>query len=305
MTPDRSLERLARRQHGLISTTQALDSGLSSRQIARRRERGQWRRIRRGVYVVAGAPASYDQSVLAAILAVAAPAWASHRTAAKLWGLPVRDPEAIDIVVGAGTQVRQRGVRGHRSARLPSPDLARVRSIPVTSPARTLVDLSYGLDERQFGRLVDRAERDGLCTIDAVARCVGRLDEGPGRSLAVVRRAMALRVPGYGPGDSDLEQDALAALAEAGLPLPERHWSVVLDGHRYVIDLAYPDQAIAIELLGFRDHGHRSALDDDSERTRRMILHGWTMLPFTSAASGPDLAADVGRLLSLRSAQGM
>ena len=75
-----------------------------------------------------------------------------------------------------------------------------------------------------------------------------------------------MKVPGFGPGDSDLEQEALEAIASAGLPLPDRHYRVVVDSHTYEIDLAYPEQWIAIELLGFRDHGHRSALDDARSR---------------------------------------
>jgi hypothetical protein len=148
--------------------------------------------------------------------------------------------------------------------------------------------------------LIDRAERDGLTRVEEVRRCAARLGAAKGRSLATIAHALELRVPGFGPGDSDLEQEALAAIASAGLPLPERHYGVVVDGHTYEIDLAYPEQWIAIELLGFRDHGHRSAFDDDTERTRRLVLNDWTLLPFTTVASTPELVGAVSRLLDSR-----
>ena len=293
--------RLARSQHGLVSWEQATRAGLTAGQIRHRVQAGWFRRVRRGVYALAGVPATYEQAVLAAVLAAQGPAWVSHASAAKLHGLLLASPpDAIDLVRGAGSTVRQRGIRSHRSSCLPAPDLRRRLGIPVLSPARVICDLSAGLSVRQLGRLMDRAERDGLCRAVDVQRCAGRLGEARGRSLTTVALALELRVPGYGPGDSDLEQDALAALADAGLPLPVRHYAIVVDGRYHEIDLAYPDERIAIELLGFRDHGHRSALDDDSERTRRLVLNGRTLLPFTTAASTPELVSDVGRLLQQR-----
>jgi hypothetical protein len=271
---------------------------MTARQIEHRLS-GRWTRMRRGVYAVAGVPSTYSQVVLAAVLAASGPAWACDRTAAKLYGLPVAAPDAIDLMTG-DRKVRHPGVRNHRSLRLPTPDLRRLHGIPVLSAPRVLCDLSGGLTVRQLGRLVDRAERDGLCRAADVARCADRLRQARGRSLTTVADALSLRIPGYGPGDSDLEQDALEALSDGGLPLPTRHFAVVVDGHHYEIDLAYPTQRIAIELLGFRDHGHRSALDDDTERTRHLVLSGWTLLPFTSIVAAEQLLADVGRLLAQR-----
>jgi putative AbiEi antitoxin of type IV toxin-antitoxin system len=297
MTPDRRTLMLARRQHGVITRTQALDAGLSGKQIDARLASGEWRRLRRGVFALAATPSTFEQVVSAAILGVATPAWASRSTAARLFDLPISWSGAIELTIRPTARIRSPGLRVFRSLQLPAPDLERRHGIPITSPARTLVDLSSNLTVAEFGRLMDDAERRGLCRAESVARCIDRLAEAAGRNLSTVRSALALRLPGYGAGDSVLEQDALRALIDAGLPPPVRHCRVLLDGVEYEVDLAYPEWRIAIELLGYRYHGSRSAFDADSVRTRRFVLHGWTVLPFTSATPAAELAAEVSRVI--------
>ena len=301
MTPDRRIVSLARRQHGVITRTQALDGGLSGKQIDTRLASGEWRRLRRGVFALAATPSTFEQVVSAAILGVATPAWAARSTAAKLFGLPFAWSGSIELTTSPKARTRIPGVRVYRSTQLPPADLERRHGIPVTSPARTLVDLSSSLTVAEFGRLMDDAERRGLCRAESVARCVDRLSRAPGRHLSTVRSALALRLPGYGAGDSVLEQSALQALIDAGLPPPVRHHRVAFDGVEYEVDLAYPEWRIAIELLGYRYHGSRSAFDADSARTRRFVLHGWILLPFTSATTAAELTSDVSRVIELAS----
>src|SRR4051812_15283854 len=91
------LWRLARRQLGLITWAQALQL-VSAGKFRTLIRRGMLVRCRPGVWMIAGAPASYAQAVLAAVLASGEMAWASHRTAAKLRALLVPPPDAIDVL---------------------------------------------------------------------------------------------------------------------------------------------------------------------------------------------------------------
>jgi hypothetical protein len=84
---DREAMRIAARQWGAIARWEALEAGMTSHQIAHRLETGQWRRVARGVYVVAGAPNRFELQVMIACLAGPASAAASHLTAAALFGL--------------------------------------------------------------------------------------------------------------------------------------------------------------------------------------------------------------------------
>ena len=111
-------------------------------------------------------------------------------------------------------------MRTHRSCALLSADLSQHLRRPVTSPERTLVDLSATLDGLSLGRVLDDALRRRLIRLDRLRRCVGRLGKSPGRRPAIIHDLLAARLPGYDPGDSDLETRVLRALVAAGLPVP-------------------------------------------------------------------------------------
>jgi len=85
-----TLDELAQRQYSLVSYKQARAAGLSQDAIRNLHERGSWQQLRRSVSVMRGAPRSWEQSVLAAILATRHGAWASHDTVLRLWGLTGR-----------------------------------------------------------------------------------------------------------------------------------------------------------------------------------------------------------------------
>ena len=285
--------RLARSQHGLISHRQARAMGASDRAIRRRTERGEWERLRRGVYVIGGAAPSWQQGVLAACLSGGQDVVASHRTGARLWQLVQADGRTEVTVIGT-RRVRLDGVRVHQSILLPPQDLTVRLAIPCTTVARTLADASSHQDPRTVGAWVDQAIRsNGLDLVD-LRSCVARLS-GPGRRhLRPLRGALALRLPGYDPGDSELEVRALRALADAGLPAPvQQHPIRRGDGRLARIDLAYPRQMVAIELDGWDHHGRRSAFDADRIRRNELTLLGWDVYQFTSTMSDEDLVGTV------------
>src|SRR5947209_7932124 len=110
----RALMELARRQLGLVTRAQALQlvtkdelHGLAARGFILQR--------RRAVSAVAGMPATYDQTVLAALLAADESAWLSHRTAAKIHGLRVPPPDEIDVLTLPDRRLHLDGVRHHRN----------------------------------------------------------------------------------------------------------------------------------------------------------------------------------------------
>jgi len=285
------LARLARRQLGMVTSSQARAAGLSRHQIARRLASGLWVSRREGVYRWGGAPETYEQTVLEAVLAAGDRVVASHATAAHLWGLGPRPSRGIDLLGPRGASLRLRGVVAHTSSDLGP--VARAKGVPVTSAARTLVDLSGGLTPDRVGELVDHAARRGLLTVRELEQVASRLGRGRGRGLTIIREALALRVPGSGPGDSELEKRALRFLAAAGLPLPVQLHRVVIEGEPFEIDLAYPEARIAIEMDGFDAHQGRRAFDRDRFKTRRLATAGWLVLPFTSTSTGPELVGDV------------
>lgn len=285
---------IARRQHGLITLDQALAAGLTVDQVRHRHRSGEWSVARPGVYVMSGAPPTWVQTVAAVALASQPQAWISHETAGTLWALPGVRNEAIHVVTGLDRRVRLAGVRGHRSGGLFDADLTTIQRIPVTTPARSIVDVSARLTRRQLGLVLDDAVRRRVMSLESFRKCVTRLAEAPGRRMSVLQELLAERLPGYNPGDSDLESHVLRLLVARGYPPPAQQYKVRLGSRTFRIDLAYPVLRLAIELDGWEFHSSRSAFDDDRVRANLLVAHGWTVVRFTSRSSDEEILGCIG-----------
>jgi predicted transcriptional regulator of viral defense system len=284
---------IARRQHALITNEQALATGLSESQVRHRIRSGEWSVARPGVYAVGGAPPTWLQAVAAVALCAQPNAWVSHHTAASVWSLCAPQDDAIHVVTDLGRRVRLDGVRGHRSGALFTADVTTRRGIPVTTPARTLVDLSAALTYRDLGSAVDDALRRRIMRLETLRRCVARLGEAPGRRLALVHELLAERLPGFDPGDSDLETRVLRLLVANGFAPPVQQYRARAGGRTFKIDLAYPAVRRGIELDGWQFHHGRSAFDQDRARANLLVAHGWTLLRFTSRSSDEEILGSV------------
>ena len=280
---------IARRQHGLITLDQALAAGLTIDQVRYRHRSGEWSVARPGVYAVSGAPPNWTQTVAAVALASQPQAWLSHETAGTLWAMPGVKDDVIHISTGLDRRVRLAGVCGHRSGALFDADVTTTQRIPVTTPARSLVDLSSGLTYRQLGAAVDDAVRRRIMSLESFRRCVARLAEAPGRRTSALQELLAERLPGYNPGDSDLETRVLRLLVAQGFPPPAQQHTVRIGGRTFRIDLAYPVLKLAIELDGWEFHNSRTAFDDDRARANLLVAHGWTVVRFTSRSTDEEI----------------
>jgi hypothetical protein len=287
------LNKIAVAQHSLVTLEQATKCGMTRGQIRHKVRSGEWLVARRGVYAVAGVPATWTQAVAAAVLSLQPRGWASHATAGRLWGFDVPVPPAIDVLVDLERRVKMDGVASHRSGALFTADLTRHLHMPVTSPERTIVDLSAIVPVRGLGRMVDDGLRRRLVRLDRLSTCLARLPKSPGRRPAAVQELLAERLPGYDPGDSDLETRVLRALVAAGLPPPAQQHRVRIAGRTFRIDLAFVGAKLAIELDGWECHGSRSAFDDDRSRANLLVAAGWTLLRFTSRSTDAEIVACV------------
>jgi hypothetical protein len=122
---------------------------------------------------------------------------------------------------------------------------------------------------------------------------VSGLRPAPGRRTRLVQRLLVARLPGYDPGDSDLELRFVRALVHAGLPRPIQQLAIQVAGRRYRLDLAYPEQRLALEIDGFAFHSRRSSFDRDRRRANDIVLAGWTLLLFTATTTDAQAVAQV------------
>ena len=299
MHAEERVVRRSRRLKGLITHTQALACGMTATTIQRRVLAGAWLEIRPGVYVVGGAPPTWEQTLLAVTIGFD-DCWISHGTGGRVWDLPAApEIDAIEVLRPYGRFRRIDGVVAHRSRIIVPADVTRHHGIPVTSIARTIVECSGRLSVAQTGKMLDEAKRKDPRAIEDARACFARLASGGRRRLRSIRAALAFRIPGYDPGESDLELVALRTIIRAGLPMPVQQHRVVLNGKRRRIDLAYPDRKIAIELESWEWHSGREAFDDDKARASDLVADGWRVIQITSRHDEADIVRWIASTLAV------
>ena len=140
--PDAVIARIAARQHGIVSTGQLEEAGVSREMASTRAASGRLHRVHQGVYAVGHRGLSREGRWMAAVLACGKGAALSHRSSAAHWKLldPVTGPVEVSVP-GTGGRHRRRGIRIHRRLSLSPSAVTRRDNIPVTTPAQTIADL--------------------------------------------------------------------------------------------------------------------------------------------------------------------
>jgi hypothetical protein len=273
---ERAIMVLAQRQHGALSRQQALEAGLSPSAIARRLGTGEWVRLLRGAYRLAGSECTFEQRVMAGTLAGGDGAVASHRAAAALLGMPGA-PRWVEITVPRTSRVELEGVIAHRTRLLGPEDVARLKGIPATTPVRTIVDLARVYPATKVGPMLDYALARRLVTRARLeARASGRGHND------VLRELLEARPASVRPMGSEFEAYLFRALRDAGLPLPMAQYRVLmLDGSEVFLDFAYPDVLLAIEADSYLWHASLADWQRDRARNNELITLGWSILPIT------------------------
>jgi very-short-patch-repair endonuclease len=294
-------ERLAKLQVdqlGLVTYEQARAAGVGYAALDRRRADGSLTLVSPGVLGGTNVAASFKRCVLAEVLSAGATAFASHETAAALWGL-MPEPTTIEVTTVLERRPRRGGARMHRSGLLIDTDVAFLGAIPVSAPERTVVDLSSRLTELELGRVIDEALRLRFTTLGRIYNTLERLPRAPGRSPMKLRNVLARRTPGAEASESVLEDFISEAIRRFELPSPVAQHRVVVNGRRRRIDLAYVARKVALEAKGFEYHSGRARFDDDALRSNELRLAGWTVLEFTSAFTDLQIARHVARAVGL------
>jgi len=235
---------------------------------------------------------------MAAVLAVGDEAVLSHRDAAALHGLrPPGDHARWEVTTTARAGSTDR-IRVFRTIALDARDTAAVEGIPVTSVARTLVDLAGTLPREQLAKALNEAERRRVFDLRAVEHAMRACARRNGRGHAELRRALAqLAAVGAQVTRSELEDRFVALLDAHDLPRPATNYGI----EGMDVDACWPEQRLVVELDGWNAHHTRQAFQDDRERGNVLELAGWTLLRFTWAdvtGRSDDAAARVGRALA-------
>ncbi len=285
-------------QRGLVSRHQALLSGCSIRALERAVERGLLVAVRREVLAVAGAPSSVWRPLMAAYLATSPGIFASHRAAAGLHGFPGILRGAVELTVPSRRPVRLEGARCHTTTVVIAGDVTEACGLRVSSASRTIVDLAGQLSPHLLRRIVELACRRRLCTLDELSVRLEQLG-GRGRPGTVrLRRVLDDQVG----GDSDLEARWLRTLAAADLEPPALQHQVVAAGRVLILDLAWPEQRVGVEVDGWEPHRDRSVWDHDHDKANAYLEAGWRVLFVTSNSRPREVVRQLRLFMSRQAA---
>jgi very-short-patch-repair endonuclease len=263
---------IAARQHGVVRSRDLRAAGISASAASRRRARGLLHRVHHGVDAVGHRALSREGRWLAAVFAAGDRAALGDLAATELWNL--RDARGA-ITVIAPRQVRISGVRVRRCNRLDPRDVTVRNGIPVTTVARTIVDLAELLTAGQLANVMHEAAYRGLLDLDAVRSTAARLT---GRHHAhVLDEAIDLDLAGSA-GTKSEKEDAFHALLRGRMAMPIANVKVL--GHE--VDAFWPDRGLIAEVDG---PGHRRprARRRDRERDQKLRAAGYTVLRITDA----------------------
>jgi hypothetical protein len=273
--------RFAERNDGLVTNQVLFADGGTRRSREHEVAIGRLRPMRPGVAAIAGTPPTWRQSVRAVLLASGEDIAASHPTAIRLL-LGVRlDDRFIHVTGPLGRQICLDGVIGHRSGQLAPDDVVVVSGMRVTSPLRTVIDMSGRIPFDTLGKLFDQFLRIDRIDLEAARERVATLRPAPGRSVRALRGLLGARIAGFDPGESPLEARIARIIDRSGLPRPVQQHEVQFDGQRFRLDFAWPEQRVFLEGNGFGFHRLASDLDRDARRQNELVMTGWRPLEVT------------------------
>jgi very-short-patch-repair endonuclease len=268
---DQRISQIAQQQRGRVARRQLLAAGIRGDTVTRLAARGQLHREHLGVYAVghpAEGPLTRETS---ALLACRPGTVLSHLSAASLWNLtPERDGPIEVTIAGRGT-ANPRGVKVHRTRRLHRTEVRIRKGLPVTSPARTLLDIAEGLPERATERALDEGLTSNTVRLTQIRDVIAR---NPGRRGAAILKRLLDQRTGSTVSRSEAEEQMWKLLKAARLPQPEMNAPLL----GYTADFLWREYKLVLEVDGYQFHSTKSAFERDRRKDATFKAAGWDVI---------------------------
>jgi very-short-patch-repair endonuclease len=301
-TREQRIAAIAGLQRGRVNRRQLLAAGLTPDAVEGRLRRGLLYRVHAGVYCVAHtAPVELGRET-AALLACRDGAVLSHHTAAALWR--IRPPQAaqapIHLTVAGGNACRRIGIVVHRTRKLPPRDIRIEQRLPVTSPARTMLDMAECLTQHELEWALDEAFILRLMRPDDLEDAIDRLASRPG--AAQLKRLMRARQRSGATGATRAgsERQFQALIRAARLPEPERNANI----YGFSVDFLWREHNVAVEIDSYTFHMTKSAFERDRRKETVFRANRLDLARFTKVQMDQEplaVIADVARMLGKHS----
>jgi len=273
---DREAARVASGQFGVITYAQLRACGLSRDRVEQRVKAGQLQRLWQGVYAFGHRELTREGRLIAAVLACGEGAVLSHRSAAQRWELLPTAQTNIDITVPTRAgRANRPGIHLHCCRRLDPADLTTRGGIPVTTVARTLVDLATSLTPHQTERVVHRAVHLRLLDTRSLDEQLARAQGRRTTPLQAAIEQLQVREPDI--TRTLLEERFLELVVDAQLPRPEVNAMV----GEHEVGFLWRAERLIVETDGASTHLTAEAFEEDRRRDAVHAMLGFRTLRFT------------------------
>ena len=212
-------------------------------------------------------------------------AYASHRSAAWLWGMLEHAGPVTHVTVAGRDPGSRDGAELHRVARLDRHDTTRFEGVPITSPVRTLLDLAASESQEELEAASAAALRLNRATAAQIEAGLTRGRRGAAK-LRRVLTADPCRTR------SRLERRMLRLVRQAELPPPQMNVEVL----GWEVDLFWERQRVAVEVDSFGTHCGRGSFERDRRRDADLEAAGIAALRFSDRRIDGKPLAVVARL---------
>jgi very-short-patch-repair endonuclease len=278
---NRRLDRLAERQGSLFTRAQAYACGVPKRTVDRRVASGRWVPVGLDVLRHAAVPVSDSLRLRAATLALRASV-VSHEAAAERHGLHYVPRGRLTVAVPVRSTRRFPGVKVRELTDLRDEDVVHLDDLPYTTPERTAADLAAVLHPDRLTRVIDDGLASGILDVESLCEVHASLARRGKPGFAQLRRILDGLGPGVVGSMSALERRFAALVSSSELPVPVAQFRPPWwQGREGIVDYAFPEHHVIVELDGRRWHARNATYDDDRRRDNAAQLAGWRVFRFT------------------------
>lgn len=264
--------------HGVIAIDRLLHLGCPRRTIANMVSNNELIPMFPGVYRSSQWPLGLIQKMVA-VCARNPAAMIGFTTAGQEWNLRrTRTDLDVHALVPHGHSPELQGVVVHRCRRVDPVDIVeRPDGIRLTSPPRTLFDSADMLGVEATTSILEQLLDEQRLTFGTIVDTFERLYHprrpGSATMLSVIRSRPAWRTA----LQSDLEVRVLTEMSRQNLPPPRPQFPMTLPDRRHiVIDFAWPELRLAVEVDHPAWHAGAVGSHRDKSRDRKLTTIGWT-----------------------------
>lgn len=275
----------------MLTRAQLRSAGISDSAISRWVVAGRLHRVYPGVFAV-GHRVLSDKGRLAAALLYAGPGAAlSHETGAWWLALTKRFPTQL-TVSAPGHRRSIQGIRIHHPRKL---ERIWHRGLPVTPPARTLLDFAACVARAELRRALAEAFYLRLVTAEEIDAVLARGHPGS----AALREALARHTPQLARSRSRMEEGFLELCERCAIPAPEMNARI----EAMTVDAVWRSQRLIVELDSQLAHGQETRVEEDRRRELKLRAAGWVVLRYSwrlVTQEGDRVAVDLRAALAAR-----